>query len=310
MSLKMRIPIVITSTITAIFVVGCASNYSPRPDLSSVQTIGLVVPVNKTESQSADGVMQLYDRTVTEDRLKNSAVGAGTGAAVGSVAGVGAGAIIGCTAGGPFAPFCWGLVIVSGAVLGGGTGAIAGATVDTQEQVKAAPVHIFEVNKVLPSLQHDYLTNANLEERALRLAGRQFPSIDFITAEPDGDRYRLVKNDPSGASYSDVSLVLSDFHMQLEGKAENDPNLSLSIFTQWLLKRYDSSTGITDDWDIVEGNYQSEKYELSVWLADNGALLRSHVNDGIESSFKNAFSALAPETEEEQWARISPEDSF
>ena len=98
--------------------------------------------------------------------------------------------------------------------------------------------------------------------------------------------------------------------MQLVGKAENDPNLSLSIFTQWLLTKYDPSTDLTDDWDIVEGSYQSEKYELSEWLADSGALLRSYVNNGIESSFNSAFAALAPETKEEQWARISPEDSF
>lgn len=289
---------------------GCASDYSPRPDLSSVQTIGLVVPADTTEPQSAEDVMQLYDRTVAEDRLKNSAVGAGTGAAVGTAAGVGAGAIIGCTAGGPLAPLCWGVVLVGGAVLGGGSGAIAGATVDTQEQVKAAPVHIYEVNKALPGLHHDYLTNADLEGRALRLARRQFPSTNFIAAESVGERYRLVINESTGASYSDVNLVLSDFRVQLVGKAENDPSLSLSIFTQWLLTKYDPSTDLTDHWDIVEGSYQSEKYELSEWLADNGALLRSHVNNGIESSFNSAFAALAPETEEEQWARISPEDSF
>ena len=306
----MRLIIVFASGMITILTGGCASDYSPRPDLSSVQTIGLVVPADKTEPQSAEDVMQLYDRTVAEDRLKNSAFGAGTGAAVGTAAGVGAGAIIGCTAGGPLAPLCWGVVLVGGAVLGGGSGAIAGATVDTQEQVKAAPVHIYEVKKAIPGLHHDYLTNADLEERALRLARRQIPSTNFIAAKPVGERYRLVINESTGASYSDVNLVLSDFRVQLVGKAENDPNLSLSIFTQWLLTKYDPSTDLTDDWDIVEGSYQSEKYELSEWLADSGALLRSYVNNGIESSFNSAFAALAPETKEEQWARISPEDSF
>ena len=310
LSKSMRYPIILGIVITTILIGGCASNYSPRADLSSVQTIGLVMPADTTEPQSAENVMQLYDRTVTEDRLKNSAVGAGTGAAVGTAAGVGAGAIIGCTAGGLIAPFCWGVVLVGGAVLGGGTGAIAGATVDTQEQVKAAPVHVYEVNKVLPDLRNNYLTSADLEERALRLVRRQFPSIDFVPAEPDGDRYRFAAKENTGTSYSDVNLVLSDFRVQLVGKAENDPNLTLSIHTRWVLKKYDSSASQAADWDIVEGNYQTEKYELSEWLADDGALLRSHLDSGIESSFNDAFVALGPDTEEKLWARISPEDSF
>jgi hypothetical protein len=306
----MRHPIILVLVITAIFVGGCASDYSPRADLSSVHTIGLVVPADATEPQSAKEFVQFYNRTVTEDRLNNSAVGAGSGAAVGTAAGIGAGAIIGCTAGGFLAPLCWTVVIASGAVIGGGTGAIAGATVDTQEQVKAAPVHIYEVNKVLPDLQNNYLTNADLENRALRLVRRQFPSINFVTAEPDGERYRFVTEENTGTSYSDVNLVLSDFHVQLAGKAKNDPNLRLSIHTRWVLRKYDSSAHQTADWDIVEGNYQTEKYELSEWLADDGALLRSHLDSGIKSSFNGAFVALGPETEEEQWARISPEDSF
>lgn len=186
---------------------------------------------------------------------------------------------------------------IRGAVLGGGTGAVAGAFVDTQERVPAAPVHLYEVNHVLPDLQREYLTNTDLQQRALRLVRLQFPDISFIPAEPDGDRYRLVTQESTGALYSDVTLVLSDFRVKLEGKAENDPDVALSIYAQWSLRKYDPETNLNPDWDVHEGKYKSKKYELSEWLADDGALLKSQLDSGLESSFNDAFVALAPEAE-------------
>jgi hypothetical protein len=307
---RMRLRLVITLGITAILTGGCASNYEPRPDLGSVDTVGVVLPEEPSENLEAEDVIQLHNLTKGEGRLKNSAVGAGAGAAVGTAAGIGAGAIIGCTATAFMAPLCWTVVLVGGAVIGGGTGAIAGATVDTQEQVVAAPVHLYEVNTVLPALQREYLTNADLEKRALRLVRQQIPATNFMPAEPDGDRYRLVTTENTGGSYSDVNLVLSDLRVQFAGKAENDPNVTLRVYTRWSLTKYDASTNLSADWDLLTGTYQSEKHQLSEWLADDGILLMSQVDEGLEVSLTSAFAALAPETDEQQWARISPEDSF
>jgi hypothetical protein len=306
----MRLRIVLAFGITAILIGGCASDYSPRADLSSVQTVGVVVPPGSSEHHGAEDVMQLYNLTVGEDRLKNSAVGAGAGAGVGAAAGIGAGALAGCTVGGPLAPYCWAFVIVTGALLGGATGAVAGATVDTQEQVNAAQVHLYEVNEVLPALQRDYLNNADLEERALRLVRQLIPDTTFMPAEPDGNRYRLLTTEDTGASYSDVNLVLSDLRVHFEGKAENDPNVTLTVHTRWSLKKYDASTKLSSDWDVQTGTYQSGKYHLSKWLDDDGALLMDQVDEGLEASLTGAFEDLAPETQEQQWAQISPDDSF
>ena len=268
------------------------------------------MPPGYSETHGAGDVLQLKNRTVGEDRVKNSAVGAGTGAAAGTAIGLGVVVLTGCALTGPIAPLCWIVGGGGGAILGGGTGAIAGATVDTQEKVAAAPVHLYEVNQVLPTLQREYLTNTDLQQRALRLVRLQVPATNFIPAEPDGDRYRLVTQESTGASYSDVTLVLSDFRVQLEGKAQNDPKVALSIYVQWSLRRYDPVTNLNPDWDVHEGKYQSKKFELSEWLADDGALLKSHLDNGLESSFNSAFAALAPETAEHKWARIAPEDSF
>jgi len=78
-------------------------------------------------------------------------------------------------------------------LVGGTAGGFAGATVDTQELVEVAPVHLYEVNKVLPALQLDYLTRSDLEERTLRLVRQENPTINFVPAVPDGDRYSLGK---------------------------------------------------------------------------------------------------------------------
>ena len=306
----MRLHVFLGFCLITILIGGCASDYSPRADLSSYYTIGVIVPPDSSEPQGASDVLQLKNRTVGEDRVKNSAIGAGTGAATGAAIGIGAAALTGCSLTGWFAPLCWIAFGGGGAVLGGSTGAIAGATVDTQEKVAVAPVHIYEVNQVLPTLQREYLTKTDLQNRALRLVHLQVPDINFILAESDGDRYRLVTQQNTGASYSDVTLVLSDFRVQLEGKAENDPKVALSIYVQWSLRKYDPVTMLNPDWDVLEGKYESKKYELSEWLADDGALLKSHLDDGLESSFNTAFTALTPETEEQKWARIAPEDSF
>ena len=296
--------------ISAILLAGCASDYSPRADLSSYRTIGVIVPPGSTEPHGAGDVLQLDNRTVGEDRVRNSAVGAGTGAAAGTAIGIGTAALTGCALTGPWAPLCWVVFAGGGAVLGGGTGAVAGAFVDTQEKVAAAPVHLYEVNQILPALQREYLSNKELQQRALRLVHLQRPATNFIPAEPDGDRYRLFTQQGTEASYSDVTLVLSDFRVQMEGKAKNDPKVALSIYVQWSLRKYDPVTNLNPDWDVLEGKYESKKYKLSEWLADDGALLKRHLDNGLESSFNRAFAALAAETARQKWARIARGDSI
>jgi hypothetical protein len=254
--------------------------------------------------------MQLYNRTVVEDRLKNSAVGAGTGAAVGTTLGIGAAALTGCTLSGPLAPLCWIIFGGGGAILGGGTGAVAGATVDTQERVEVAPVHLYEANKVLPTLQRRYFTRADLEERTLRLVRQRNRAISFIPAASAGNRYCLVTNETPEGPYSDVNLVLSDLRVEFTGKAKNDPKIALRVRTQWALKRYDSSTNLNSNWDVLTGDYQSTKHYLSEWLDSGGSLLMSEVNKGLDASLTTAFSSLGPETDQEKWARLSDEDTF
>jgi len=289
---------------------GCASNYEPKPDLKSVETIGVVHPDESSEPLEAGDTIQLYNRTVGEDRLKNSAVGAGTGAAVGTAVGIGTAALTGCALTGPWAPICWIMFAGGGAVLGGGTGAIAGATVDTQEQVEVAALHRYEVNKVLPALQRDYLTRSDLEERTLRLVRQRNPAISFMPAASEGNRYRLVAKEKLKGPYTDVNLVLSDLRVQFEGKAKNDPKIALTVHTQWALKKYDPSTNLNSDWDVLTGDYQSKKRRLSEWLDDNASLLMSEIDKGLDESLTKAFSSLGPETVEEKWARASSDDSF
>jgi hypothetical protein len=275
-----------------------------------METIGVVLPDESSESLDAGDVIQLYNRTVGEDRLKNSAVGAGTGAAVGTAIGVGTAALTGCALTGPWAPLCWIVFAGGGAVLGGGTGAVAGATVDTQEQVEVAALHRYEVNKVLPALQRDYLTRSDLEERTLRLVRQRNPAISFMPAASEGNRYRLVAKEKLKGPYTDINLVLSDLRVQFVGKAKNDPKIALIVHTQWALKRYDSSTNLNSNWDVLTGDYQSTKHRLSEWLDDNASLLMSEIDKGLDESLTNAFSSLGPETEEEKWARASSDDSF
>ena len=78
---------------------------------------------------------------------------------------------------------------------------------------------------------------------------------------------------------------------------------------QWPLRKFDPVTNLNPDWDVLQGKHQSKKYELAEWLADDGALLKKHLDSGLESSFNDAFVALAPE-EKNKNSRISPESAF
>ena len=307
---RLRARHVTTACVITILTAGCASSYEPKSDLNSVETIGVVLPDESSEPLEAGDVIQLYNLTVGEDRLKNSAVGAGTGAAVGTAVGIGGAALTGCALTGPWAPLCWIVFAGGGAILGGGTGAVAGATVDTQERVEVAPVHLYEVNKVLPALQRSYFARSDLEERVLQLVRQRNPAISFMPAASEGNRYCLVTKQKLEGPYSDVNLVLSDLRVQFAGKAENDPKIALTVHTQWALTRYDSSTNLNSNWDILTGDYQSKKHRLSEWLDDDGSLLMSEVDKGLDESLTNAFSSLGPETEEEKWARASSDESF
>jgi hypothetical protein len=301
---------VTTACLFTILAAGCASDYAPKPDLASVETISVVLPDMSSEPLEAGDTIQLYNRTVGEDRLKNSAVGAGTGAAVGTALGVGGAALTGCALTGPWAPICWIMFAGGGAILGGGTGAVAGATVDTQEQVEVAPLHRYEVNNVLPALQRNYLTRSDFEQRTLRLIRQRNPAIRFVPVASEGNRYRLVAKEKLGEPYTDVNLVLSELRVQFAGKAQNDPKIALTVHTQWMLKRYDSSTNLSSNWDVLTGDYQSTTHRLSEWLDDDGSLLMSEVDKGLDESLTHAFSSLGPETEEEKWARASSDESF
>ena len=73
---------------------GCASHYGPKPDngpkpdLSSVETIGVVLPEESSESLEAGDVLQLYKLKKGEDTGERTAKGAVAGAAVGLGVGV------------------------------------------------------------------------------------------------------------------------------------------------------------------------------------------------------------------------------
>ncbi|UCG71614.1 MAG: hypothetical protein JSV45_10115 [Chromatiales bacterium] len=271
---------------------GCASNYSPRADLSSVETIGVVVPEGASEPSGAEEVMQLYNLSVGEDRLKNSAIGAGSGAAVGTAAGVGIGAITGCTFSGPWAPICWTMFGLGGAVLGGTTGAVAGATVDTQEPVDAAPLHLYEVNQVLPELTQDYLASPVLQARALHMVLDQGTPVNFVPASWNGQRYA-----PTAVAYhedrgTDVNLVLTEMHVSMNGKAKEDPKLIFRIDVRWSLTRYNPETQEDEVWDAMPASYESKRHRLSKWLANDGELLKEEANTGLHTVLTYAFSDL------------------
>lgn len=288
----MHIRLVLLVGVSALLGSGCASNYSPRADLSSVQVIGVVVPKGTSEPSGAADVMQLYNMSVGEDRLKNSAIGAGSGAAVGTAAGVGIGAITGCTFSGPWAPICWTMFGLGGAVLGGTTGAVAGATVDTQEPVDAAPLHLYEVNQVLPELTQDYLASPVLQTRALHMVRDQDTPVNFVPAAWNGQRYAPSDVANAESPGTNVNLVLTAMSVSMNGKAMEDPKLILKIDARWAITKYNPETGEDEVWDAMSATYQSKKHRLSKWLADDGRLLRSEANTGLGEVLTYAFSDL------------------
>jgi hypothetical protein len=81
-------------------------------------------------------------------------------------------------------------------------------------------------------------------------------------------------------------------NISLNGKAEDDPLLTLNINMQWDLTKYNHETKNDETWDAMIANYESRKHRLSEWLSDGGALLRTEVDTGIEYSLKNAFTDL------------------
>ena len=305
----MQILIILVAGIIYISIGGCASDYSAHDDLSSGQIIGLVIPADTVESISSEDFIQLFDSSVTEDRVKNSGIGAGKGAAIGTVTGIGIGAILGCAATGPYAPICWGSVLIPAAVVGAGTGAVQAADTDSRERVEVTPTQIYDVNKVILDMQHDYLTKADLEDRAMRLVRKKIPDINIIPAEPHGDRYSFVADDITETKYSDSNLVLTGLSVRLEGKREDQPKVALFVDATWLLAKNDTSTKSNVEDSIVEGSYQSEYFFLSEWLTEDGAFLKDYINNGLEYSFNSAFATLT-EKEEEQWSGISPDESF
>ena len=285
----MRIPVALVFGSIAMLVGGCASDYSPRADLSSVQTVGVAISPDRGETGDAEDVIQLYNLTVGEDRLRNSAAGAGTGAAVGVAAGVGASAIAGCPLTGPLWPICVTLFVGGGAVVGGGTGAIAGATVDTQEKVKTAQLHLYEVNQVLPDIKENYLVMPVLQRRALQIARTQGNEIKYEPAAWNGERYVLTDSEEL---ITDTNLVLKSMNITLNGKADDDPVLTLHIDMQWDLTKYNPETRSDEAWDSKTATYKTKKRRLSEWLADGGVLLRKEVDTGIDHSLNNAFTDL------------------
>lgn len=287
-----RTGVFLLAVVTVLSASGCASNYSPRADLSTVETIGVVVPPGSSEPSGAEDVMQLYNLSVGEDRLKNSAVGAGAGAAVGSAAGAGAGAILGCSAAVYIGPVCWAIVIGAGALLGGTTGAVAGATVDTQEPVDAAPLHVYEVNQVLPELTDDYLASPVLQARALHMVRDQGTPVNFVPASWNGQRYAptalAYREDPG----TDVNLVLTAMRVSMNGKAKEDPKLILRIDVRWALTRYNPETQEDEVWDAMAASHESKRHRLSKWLANDGELLKKEANTGLHAVLTYAFSDL------------------
>ena len=85
---------------------------------------------------------------------------------------------------------------------------------------------------MLPSLQRDYLTRPDLERRVLRLVRREYPSVNFVPVVRDGERYRLENAVRPAAPYTDVNLVFSGFRVVLDGKATNEPRVTLTDYTQ------------------------------------------------------------------------------
>jgi len=288
----MRLRSVVLYCLITVTAGGCASGSATRVALAPDQVIGVAVPAGSAEPVDAGDVMQLYNVTVGEDRMKNAASGAGTGAVVGGGVGAGA-ALASCGFSGPYAPLCGAFVLAAGAIgaiIGGTTGAVAGATVDTQEQVTTAPVHLYEVNQVLPGLQRDYLESPVLQARALQSLHSASTVSRFVPADWNGTRYAPV--DTASSPVTDVNLVLALFSVSLNGKAKDDPRLSLHIGMTWNLTAYNPEEHIDEAREALSGHYVSREYPLSRWLADDGALLKTELATGLDAALDAAFAGL------------------
>ena len=88
------------------------------------------------------------------------------------------------------------------------------------------------------------------------------------------------------------------------------PRDPINLVKQWELTKYDASSNSSIAWDILSGSYSSEKYPLSAWLADEGALLKTHVDHGLEQSPTGAFSELGGNAEKEDRPVSPTDDSF
>ncbi|MDJ0871862.1 MAG: hypothetical protein QNJ87_08830 [Gammaproteobacteria bacterium] len=260
----------------------------------------------------AGDVLQLYNRTESGDTAKNAFAGAGAGALVGFAAGAVARVafcqMAECSE--AFAPLVVSSSGVASAIIGTATGAATGAHVDTRAQVEMAPAHRYEVNKVLPSLQDDHFTRTVLERRILRLPQQQNPNICYAPVVKDRERFRLRDPLEAGEPYTAVNLGLSELRVLLAGKQADDPRVRLSVRTQWELTKYDVSSNSNIAWDIFSATYKSKRRPLSEWLANYGALLKSHANEGLEQSFTDALSELQSNAKKEDHPVLTTGSSF
>ena len=290
--LGIRFHFVLIFGIAVVLTGGCASDYSPRADLSSVRTIGVVVPSDLSDSRNAEGPPKSPNLPAPDEPAKNSAsgAGAGAGAAVGTVAGITAGALTICTGTGPLLLVCFGAFLAGGAVLGATAG--ASAAEDIQAQPDIAPIHRYEVSRLLPDLKRDYLASSVLRERALQTARAQGTGINFVPAAWNGDRYARIAATGSSPAVTDVNLVLTAMSLSLDGEAKEDQTVLLKFGMQWTLTKFDPTTRNDQVWDAMSAGYQSSERRLSEWLDDNGALLKSEVESALEKSLTDAFSDL------------------
>ena len=271
---------------------GCATKYSPRADLSTVETIGVVVPTGSTEPENAEDFLEVYKLTAGEGQLRNTAAGAGKGAILGTAAGAGAGAILGCSAAAMVAPVCWAAVLTAGAVMGGTTGAVIGANADPEKPIESAPVHLYEVNQVLPDITQRYLANEALESRALTIMRNQGTPIQFVPATWNGERYVESPDEKSMPAASATNLVLSEMTISISGKAKEDPKLRFIVYMQWALTKYNPETNDDEIWDLMSSSYTSKQHKLSQWMENNGALLKHEVDSGLTTTLAESMSVL------------------
>ena len=153
------------------------------------------------------------------------------------------------------------------------------------------------------------IIRSHLEERVLRLTRQRNPSVDFGLAVGDGGRCRLENAIQAGAPYTDVNLVLSELRVVLVGKAANVPGVKLEVHTRWALTKYDLAFKIDSTRNMLPGRCKSEKYSLSEWLVDEGALLKRKVDHGLEMAMRNAFAPLGGGATDQAWPGSGPHPS-